>query len=427
MEKHFDLAKQIPVIHNTDELAVWLRPTYTLKEYFVDYDTYNTFLTKLMNLLRASFPIKECREYPIKFRFNPKERKYQTLQFRHFMVNLILWLPFVELNDLDVLNSNYILDCEHNIPNIESYINIAVINTMREYHIKSTVINYSISEVLYNLRRISIDFSMIMGLNFSALTFIEMYNDNEEVREIMETTFDENLQPYEIEQQLSALQAREIDIYKNTEGNPIGVILNSGTGIKNKQFAEFTISEGLKPSLEGVTIPEVIQNSTLLKGLDRPSYLYLDATGARKSLVMSKKVMGRAGHFGKITLLLARTLRMSTEVSDCGTKHLVAYDIKTKKHLSKLNGKFYKENIDDEYTKLLDAKNDTHLIGKTIYVRSAATCALGDYVCPKCVGITASTNYDIADGLSAFESEEISKVVNQSILSTNALCSAIAI
>ena len=112
---------------------------------------------------------------------------------------------------------------------------------------------------------------------------------------------------------------------------------------------------------------------------------------------------------------------MSTDVSDCGTKHLVAYDIKTKKHLAKLNGKFYKENLDDTYTTLLDAKKDTRLIGKTIYVRSAATCALGDCVCPKCVGITAGTNYDIADGLSAFESEEISKVVNQSILSTKHL------
>jgi hypothetical protein len=51
-----------------------------------------------------------------------------------------------------------------------------------------------------------------------------------------------------------------------------------------KQFTEFTISEGLKPSLEGVTIPEPIENSTLLRGLDRPSYLYIDATGSRKSL-----------------------------------------------------------------------------------------------------------------------------------------------
>lgn len=136
---------------------------------------------------------------------------------------------------------------------------------------------------------------------------------------------------------------------------------------------------------------------------------------------MNKKIMGRAGYFGKIVLMLARTLSMSQSVSDCGTKHLVEYDIKSKNHLKKLNGKYFKLNKDDDDLKLLHAKDNKDLIGKKIYVRSAATCALGDKVCPKCVGSTASTNYDIADGLSAFESEEVTKVVNQSILSTKHL------
>ena len=68
-----------------------------------------------------------------------------------------------------------------------------------------------------------------------------------------------------------------------------------------KQFAEFTISEGLKPSLEGVTIPIPIENSTLLRGLDRPSYLYIDATGARE-------IKWLACYYGNIiyyTLLIA--------------------------------------------------------------------------------------------------------------------------
>lgn len=119
--------------------------------------------------------------------------------------------------------------------------------------------------------------------------------------------------------------------------------------------------------------------------------------------------------------MLARTLSMSTETSDCGTRHLVKYEIKTKKHLKKLNGKFFKRSLDEMDYELLDAKKDTDLIGESVYVRSAATCALGNHVCPKCIGMTASTNYDIADGLSAFESEEITKVVNQSILSTKHL------
>lgn len=138
---------------------------------------------------------------------------------------------------------------------------------------------------------------------------------------------------------------------------------------------------------------------------------------------MNKKVMGKAGYFGKIVLMLTRTLSMSTEVSDCGTKHLVCYDVANKNVLKKLSGKYYKFDQEDEKEdlKLIDFKRDKHLIGKKLFVRSAATCALKDCVCAKCVGETAVTNADIADGLSAFESEEITKVVNQNILSAKHL------
>ena len=294
--KKFNLLEDVPYIHNTDELKMWLRPLYVLDSYLCDYDTYNDFMTKTMNILKGCYPIKECREYPIHFKFNAKDKKEYVLEFRHFCINMILWYPFVELSGLNVLDESFILDCKTQIPRIEDYINYKLITVLRDYHVKSTTINYAISEVLYNLRKISIDFSLILGLNFSACTFFDIYNDNEEIRDIMEVTFPENMQPHEIEQELQELQDRSIDIYTSIPDNPIGVILNVGAGIKTKQFAEFTISEGLKPSLEGVTIPKPIENSTLLRGLDRPSYLYLDATGARKSLIMNKKVINFLSH-----------------------------------------------------------------------------------------------------------------------------------
>jgi hypothetical protein len=247
-------------------------------------EMYETFLKQIMNLIKASYTIRPCREYPIRFKFYEKDKKEFTLELRHFAINLILWNPFVELNELEVLDESFILDCNTEIPTIENYINDKLITVLREYHVKNTTINYRISDVLYNLRRISIDFSLIMGLNFSAATFFDMYEQNDEIRDMMEITFDENLQPHDIEQKLSELQDREISIYRNTPGNPVGVLLNAKTGVKAKQFTEFTVSEGLKPSLEGVTIPKPIENSTLLRGLDRPSYLFLDAVGARKSL-----------------------------------------------------------------------------------------------------------------------------------------------
>lgn len=278
-----NILEEVPYIHNTKELSMWIRPLYIIENYTQNYDDYNNFRMKLLNVVRGCYPIKKCREYPIRFKFYAKDKKEYTLQLRHFYINVVLWNPFVELHGLDVLDESFILDCENNIPNIDDYINYKLIMTLRDYHVKSTTVNNSISHVLYNLRLISIDFSIILGLNFSAKTFLDMYEKNEEIRDIMEVHFAKNLQPHEIEQELQELQDREIDIYKAEHDNPIGVILRAKTGVKTKQFAEFTISEGLKPSLDGVTIPLPIENSTLLKGLDRPSYLYLDALGSRKS------------------------------------------------------------------------------------------------------------------------------------------------
>lgn len=302
----FDLENDVPYIHNTEELEMWLRPLYIIENIIIDYDTYNTFMKKMMNIIRGCYTIYECRTYKIKFKFSKKDRKSYDMELRHFIINMILWLPFVELSDVGAIGPDFILDCtsvfdqekdpnvpqdipdlKEQIPYVEDYINNKLITVLRDYHVKSTTTNQCISMVLYNLRNISIDFSEIMGLNFSALTFIEMYDEHDEIREIMECTFDESMQPHEIEQELQELQDREVDIYKRIPGNPVGVLLRAGGGVKLKQLAEFTISEGLKPSLEGVTIPKPIENSTILRGLAHPSDLYIDATGARKSLVIN--------------------------------------------------------------------------------------------------------------------------------------------
>lgn len=124
-------------------------------------------------------------------------------------------------------------------------------------------------------------------------------------------------------------------------------------------------------------------------------------------------------------LLLARTLSLSKRISDCKTKHPVKLYVSNKKFLEKLNGRFYRLEGGDSYN-ILKAKKCTHLIGRVIEVRSPATCALGDHVCQKCYGFNANLNYDIADGVSAFGSEEFTKVINQLVLSAKHLLSTIS-
>ena len=417
----FDLVTDVPVIHNREELAQWLRPLYIIDDILVDDDTYNNMRSCILNLVRGSFTIRACREYPIKFKFNKKDKEEYQLELRDFLINLILFEPFIELYGLNVLDKSYIFDCKTGIPNIENYINNKIILTLKDYQVKNTYLNIRISNVIYNLRMISVDFSQILGLNFNIFTFADMYSSNTEIRDIMETKFDESLQPYEIEAQLKELQNREMQIYKDLPDNELGAILRSATGVKPKQFTEFTIAGGLKPTIDGYTIPEVIQNSILIGGLDRPSYFYIDAGGANKSLIMNKRVMGSAGYFGKLVSLLTRTLSMDTEISDCGNPHLIEIELKSNTHLKRCDGKYFKVNKDDIDYKVLNYEKHKDLVGKKIYIRSAITCGLGNHVCAKCIGIQALTNADIANGVSTFYSEEVTKVVEQNILSTKHL------
>ncbi len=311
-----DLLKDVPYINNHEELAQYLKPLYIIDNYLKDDIEYNIFRTKLLNLLRGSFVIRQCREYPIRFKFRKNDKEEHVLQLRHFYINLILWEPFIEINELEVLDESFIIDCDNEIPNIEDYINYKIIQVLRDYHVKPTVINYSISKVLYNLRTISIDFSQIMGLNFTLKTFIDKYNENPRMKELMECKFNKESQPYEVEQLLNQYEKEELDIFMSDKKNPIGVILRSGQGIKHKQMVEMTIAQGYNPTITGDTIPIVVENSTMIRGANTPAYYYIASIASRKSLVMNKKVMGNAGHFGKTLLELARTVSMSTIVSD---------------------------------------------------------------------------------------------------------------
>lgn len=420
---------EVPIIANSKELSQYLKPLYIIEDVMKNDEDYKYFEECTYNIIKGCFEHKECREHPVKFKFYKTDKKTHTVEFRHFIINMFLWSPFTNLYGVsDAMDESFIIDCYKDIPNVTDYINEKIILVLREYGIKNVIINRSVSEVLYNLRRISTDFSAIMNLNISMETFLELYDEHPRIREIMETKFTTQQQPNEIEHLMNELTAEEVELIKGVKDNALGVILRSGTGIKHKQLAEYTIAMSMKPDLSGVTIPIPISSSTLIGGLNKPSYHYIDAIGARKSLIMNKKVMGTAGYFGKVVLLLARTLSLSKTVSDCDTKHLLEITIESKKMLKKYDGRYYKLDEHKGSTLLLNAKRDTHLVGKTIYFRSPITCACANEneVCHKCFGTTSLLNLDIADGVTGFEVEETTKVVNQMILSTKHLLTTIS-
>jgi hypothetical protein len=279
---------QVEAIPNETELQKHLKSLYIIDDYMKSVEDYTYFQESIYNIIKGCFEHKECREHLVNFKFYLTDKETYALEFRHFVINVFAWFPFVNLYGIKVLDRSFVIDCYHDIPDITSYINDKIILLLNDYAIRNTVINRSVSIVLYNLRRISIDFSLIMGLTISSETFLQMYERNDRMKEIMQTQFPLEMQPSDIEHELNGLMEEEMEIFKSEENNPVGIILRAKTGIKNKQLSEFTINQGLKPDLNGVTIPIPINSSTMIRGLDKPSAHYIDSLGARKSLLRIK-------------------------------------------------------------------------------------------------------------------------------------------
>ena len=412
-------------IKTSKDLAPYIPELIVINQHMNSISSYTELTDSIYDLLKASFERKRCREYPVKFKFYKSSKEIHTLELRHFFINLCLWSPLVNLKDSRCMDDSFIMDCTVDSTNkgFINYYNDIIIPTLLDYNVPSEEMNVSIAESMQRLRNISLDFSLILGLTINTEVFLDLDKNNKRFHEITETTFPDTMQPIEIEEHLNDLMNEELEIFKNDKNNPIGIMLKAGSAIKDKQLREMTVSLGEKPSLQGETIPIVMNNSTLKGGLSKPAYMYLDALGARKSMIMNHKVMGSAGYFSKIILMLARTVELSRHVYDCGSKHLIRIEITDKKVLNKFDGRYYRVNENDPLH-VLHANKDTHLIGKVIYLRSPATCCAGEnHICSVCYGKNASLALSIAEGIAAFLSEEMSKALQQLILSAKHLLS----
>ena len=420
----------LPVVRNKKDVANILKPMYVIHECMADKDEYDDLMETIYEILMASYEIPECRDYPIKFKFYSFDKELYTLPLRHFMVNLAFWRPLIEVHSwTNIMNEEFIFDCSNSVnkKKFRSYLNDYPVRVLIDHNIKTDVMNKEIAETLHWITTIATDFSNIIGLTFGLETFIDMYNKYPEYRELMATSYPNTMQPVEIEAEQKKRTEQVIKLFQNDPGNPIGKIFSTGTGINAKQFWEFTGNAGLNPDIYGKTIPRPINTNTLM-GITKNSDFCISAMGARKSQIMNKKVMGNAGYFGKIVLLLALTLPLSRVRHDCGSKLLVPKYIPDKNVLEKYNGRYYKTSDPNSHLKVLKAKTDSHLVGTTIYLRSPMTCCNGfsDGVCHVCYGKNTMLALDIAEGASGFGSQEITKVVNQMILSAKHLLSTIS-
>lgn len=414
-----DIQTEVPRIKTLPELKKYINPLYIIEKYADSPKEYMSFVERIQNIVRGCIDIQECREYPIKFKFYKDEKSSHEISLRGFLYNICIWYPFSLINDLSFMDKSYILEDELT-PKVNDFVDDKILTILRKNNVKDSDINKYGAKVTALISGISIDFSIIMGLHYDERTFQTMYDDPE-YREMMEAHFDTSeMQPIEIEDALKTIESRLVNKLKGDLKNALSVLIRSGTGMKSKQLVEFMIMVGMRPTLDNEVVTYPINNSFLINGLDRPSYMYIDALGARKPLLVNNKDMGKVGYFCKTLNLATRSLEIDTSAIDCGTRHAVNYIIKSPAHLRLLRGKYIYDEVMDDF-KLID-HTDRSLVGKTVKARSVVTCCCGEnHVCPTCVGEIINYNYDIKDGFGVFITEQWSKDVEQKTLSTKHL------
>ena len=390
---------------------------YVIDQKMENKQTYKKFINEILDYLKAGFEIKELRECPVHFKFHEDGYIY-TVQLRHFLTNLIFWEPLIVLEAVDSIDESFLIDpTKISSGYIKSYIDNKIVIPYRK-KVSNRKLNKIIHDLIYNLSRISTDFSILFGLTMNIETFIDVANKNERFNEIIRTKLDPSMQPSEIESKLHELMNEEINILM-TEDNALKPMLRSGTGIKAKQLSEFSISGGLKPDISGSTIPIPINSNLVVGGLSSISGYFIDSIGGRKALIFNKNVMGRSGHFARKTMLLVSDLKLRNDYDHCGSVHPVMFEVKTKEHLKRLIGRNYRRLNEREYHIL--TKDDTHLIGQRILVKSPLTCASHEGICEDCYGETLfHTNWG-GVGIGAYAGAIITNPVSQSVLSSKHL------
>ena len=203
-------------------------------------------------------------------------------------------------------------------------------------------------------------------------------------------------------------------------------------GINPKQYAEFQIAIGNKPDGKGGIFPVVVDTSFIGGGIADPVNYVIESSTSRIAQIEKHKNVSKSGTLARIMGLSAMDSYLHPDPNyDCHTRHLVPVQVKSAEHLKYLNLRYYRLEPWGQERKI-NYNRDTHLIGKTILLRSPTTCASaarGNGVCHKCYGGLAKAVLDVETGfgvnIGRIASEFITSKQTQTQLSVKHILKAV--
>lgn len=385
-----------------------------MDDVLADSHAYELVLQQLIDIMKLGFEVEEIRHRPVNFKFHKSDKKMLHLPVNNFISNLVIWYAFMEMERTDVLNEEYILDFSkpNTIKLITDYMEDMIFPLFEgDFHSKNKLCD----EIFHNIRAIANAFCLLMGMSISMYDIYQTEKINPEISELIFGSIDPNMQPVEIEQELSRRADRLIELFSQADCD-LKPLLVSGKNISKGQFKEMFVKIGMKSDINGNTIPFLLDTNLVVGGLSKPSYQYIEAGSARKSLIMQKQAMGTPGAFSKrINMLATSPGHLREDYEFCNSVNFITYNIKDDTYLRLLDKRYYYDS--KGRLKLLNYKKDKDLIGKMVNFASPCTCNSKEGICKKCYGELFDINKDLFS-VGSYAATKASNPLGQIVLSS---------
>ena len=384
----------------------------------INYNTWEMHFNSIYNIMRDGIELEQVQQMCIQIDFG---NIVVDLYIFDYWFNLIMWKLHAaigrEIRPKHIFFDEYI---RGNL--IKKYIDDLFLeeNTTRYQNI---TLNNIIDDCIWEYSKVD-TFALFLGNSIDCESFIKLWKQYPETKQIMMTKMatEDNLVPIENTMSLGTELNNRLLGYINRSEHCLSDFIKAAQGLNDKQFKEFATHIGPKPNGKGGIYPFILDTNFLMGGVKTPALYTIESSVGRIAQMIVKGNVGDAGYFANILKLNnIDTTIYPDSTYDCGTKNFQIVELKTEEITRRFIKCWYRFREDGpEY--LLRNKDIPSLVGQTIYVRTAMTCAShskGRGICYKCYGTLAHTNEDINVGEIA--SEILSAQLTQKMLSAKHL------
>ncbi|WRM43495.1 hypothetical protein [Staphylococcus phage LY01] len=337
----------------------------------------------------------------------------------NYFTLLVLGKPFRDMNK--EFTEEYLVNPTV-IDDYYDYFDKVVVNFIHEGH-DPIKVSQSIAFIIDELTIFSNEYILPLdGPSISLYDIMRLANEDKEVEKLINFNKEDIDPSLNYQQIINEVQKpnmhKLIERIKSDKENDYKTFLHSGTGINKIQLNEVLSFVGYKPDIRGDVVTDIIDTS-FMRGLKDTTQFAIDAESSLNALMNSKNKVRESGYLNRKITLLTSDLKLS-ENEDCGSKHFVYVNMDSQDKLDRFNDRFYYDDKDQEL-KLINSKEDTHLIGQIVPLRSPITCAESEgKICQTCYG---KRLYDINRNLSVgiLATLRLTEPMTQKLLSTKHL------